>query len=355
MKIGGLQLDAYDAGIDVFRQERDSLEQCGLLDTELLSVEKVAELPDHRFGLVGMTKNGELVRRFPLHDDGNTKLSAFFFARNRAKLPSALAEKVALRIHAACQEHGVLSPIDGATVSPADIMAAVRSGPFDLEEAEGHFPAPKTAAAEDDYAVVIEKKGEKVGLYYVGNRDAIVEAAERFCDDGWRELTPELRVKVSESLVERLRGEQLPVPEKVAAYAAETLSPVLEHWLDARRALVPSTSHKALDEMWEKRASFGGRDLGRTLEVFDRMHGVHEHWDHGILDPFLSCYASPPPGSIKVGEQTVPEGDVRRLIFDTKKLASFMDLRTIATLQQNPISGFQALPRPTQEFLLEQM
>ena len=351
MDIGGLQLDVYDRSEkDLLTTDRAYLEKGGMLDVELCASDEIDKLANHQFGLVGMTRQGQIVRRFPIHDHDHTKLAAFYFLRNKEKMPPLVAEKVAMRIHAACDEHKVPSPFGDAEVD----HSILHEGPIDLDRADGHW-SQKTAAApgEDDYALVVERHdGEKVGFYYCGNHDALKDAAEAFAYDGWQELEPAIRVKVAESIAERLRGEGFHVPEKVAAYAATDISPDMHHWLIARESLVPSSSRKALVEMWEKRADFTGRALGRTLEQFDRMHGLNVYWDGSLADPYKSCYLPSPGETIKVAGTDFSEEQIRTLAFDTKKLARVFSTSAIAEFQRDPIAVFKSLPRPTQEVLV---
>jgi hypothetical protein len=351
MNIGGLQLDFYDrSDRDLIAQDRVALEKAGLLDMRLCGRDELDKLANTGFGLFGITKRGQIVRRFPIHDAEHAKLAAVYFLRNRHKLPPSVSEKIAMRIHAACATFDVPSPFDGLEVN----TAVLHEGPIDLDRASGHWN-PKQAAAttEDDYALVVTRAdGEKIGFYFCGTKEALQEAADTFETDGWRELDPAMRTEVARSLEERLRGEGFFVPEKVASYAATDLSPDLRDWLVARHSLVPSTSRKALTEMWEKRAEFKGNALGRTLEQFDRMHGLQIYWDGKLADPYRSCYAAAAGESVKVAGTDVSEAQIRQIASNTKKLAQFFDMSSIAEFQRDPVAVFKSLPRPTQEILV---
>lgn len=351
MNIGGLQLDVYDRSEkDLLTEDQAALEKGGMLDVELCSSDELDKLANSRFGLVGMTRRGQIVRRFPLHDPSHTKLAAFYFLRNKEKMPPPVAEKVAMRIHAACDEHQVVSPFGDAEVDPS----VLHEDPLDLDRAEGHWqPKQASTPSEDDYALVIERRdGEKVGFYYCGDHESLKEAAQTFDLDGWQELEPAVRVKVAEGLRDRLVGEGLFVPEKVASYASTDVNGDLRHWLIAREGLVPSSSRKALTEMWSKRAEFQGHKLGSVLEQFDRMHGLNVYWDGKLADPYKSCYLPSPGETIKVAGTDFSEEQIRELAFNTKKLARIFDTPAIAEFQRNPIEVFRSLPRPTQEVLV---
>jgi hypothetical protein len=359
MHIAGLVLDIYDqTDSGLLADDKDGLKTAGLLTAKLCSVEDLDRLPDSAFGLVGMTKNGSGVRKFALHDADATRLSAFYFAKNYKKLPPKVAEVVAIRLHDACRRHKVASPLGDVAISAEDLDHALACPTIDLGREDGIWPSKKaqSQSQEKDYVLVEQKPdGLKVGHYYVPDLDSLEEAAAAFEDGGWAELGPGMRVKIASGLRSRLQEAKLAVTEKVAAFSATSISPEIGHWLDSRKRLVPNTSWSALDEMYEKRATFSEHKLGRALEIFDQMHGLDEHWGRGVRDPYLSCYAEPGPQSIKVGELEVTEDQIRALARDTKKLASFFSLSDIAELQKDPIGAFNSLPKPTKELLAEAM
>ncbi len=354
MEVAGLILDAYDLTIEELAKDREAIEKVGAIDAERLGPQQIDELQDHHFGLIGITKRGRKLRRFPLHDAEHAKLAALYFSKNGHKLPVEIAEKVATRIHAACTHFGVPSPFGQVEIEK--LAESLLEGPVDLGAAPdvtlGMARLKTAEPSDDDYAVVVEKSdGEKIAYYYLGDRRALQEAARTFEDGGWREIAqPELRVKVAAAIAERLTGEGLEVPSRVADYASTDVRPDFEAWIDARRTLVPHEKRAALKELVQKKADFSGHGLGRALETFDRMAGLDQYWDAGLADPYQSCYAAM-PGVIKVGRVEIRPESLRKLAQNPEKLGEFFDTYGVLEFQRDPEGVFESLPAPTQELL----
>jgi hypothetical protein len=358
MEVAGLILDVYDLTPEDLARDRAALEKIGAMDAERLDPDALDKLPDHQFGLVGITKRGRKVRRFPLHDSEHAKLAALYFSRNGPKLPTEVAEKVAARIHAACLHHGVPSPLGSAQIEK--VAESLLEGAIDLGAAShttlGMARATTPDPVDDDYAVIVERgNGEKIAYYYIGDRKALKEAAETFEDNGWREIRqPELRAKIAQSIAERLSGEDLPVPPTVANYASTDVNPEFATWVDARLSLVPHEKRAALKQLVQKKAEFSGHGLGRALETFDRMTGLDQYWDVGLADPFKSCYAAPIQ-SIKVGKVELRPEDLKKLAGDPKRLGQFFDTYGVLEFQRDPEGVFSSLPLPTQELIASEV
>jgi hypothetical protein len=90
-----------------------------------------------------------------------------------------------------------------------------------------------------------------------------------------------------------------------------------------------------------------------SLEAFDQMHGLDQHWDSTIIDPYQSTF-----GGIKVDRPIYAAGraidreKIAALATDEETLKHHFNSDFVEAFRGDPVEVFQKLATPDQELML---
>lgn len=142
MHLNGVVLDIYDdPTASVLRQKlagRSLPEALG--NSNLLTQEKLAALPDRLFGLVA-TNGDAVVRKFAMHDPAHTTTSVLYFLETHHLLPEPAQKIAAQNLLIGCKEYGIQAP---ALLEKIAFLGTALSGGATLL---GHATTGMSAAA----------------------------------------------------------------------------------------------------------------------------------------------------------------------------------------------------------------
>lgn len=318
--LGGKVIDFYD---DVYMEQFrklgviEKIADCQVLDPKALS-----RLPDSKFAVVFMTKAGECVRKFPLHDYGHTVLACHYFEENCKKLPTEAKVASATMIKRACEA-------------------------FDVEP----MPSVEKFAAKglSGNVVDLRKLSENRSLGKLGHTyETLVEDFRSH-----RESYPrQERIKLAQSIGKVASKLGKDVPSELTKFAFR--DPVVDEerfhsQCALRKELLAdnSESKKLLDEFLEKSAEFSPREVVRLLETFDKEHGFDAHWDRG-LDPYEVLAEKQAGETVSLGGADFQKSDLGDYVAANKELLSKMfDTAQVEKLAADP-SALEELPSRAQ-------
>lgn len=310
--IGGKIIDFYD---DIYM---DQFRKMGVIekiaDCQVLGPKELSSLPDSMFGVVFVTKTGQHVRKFPIHDEGHTVLASSYFEQNHRKLPAEAKVASATMIKKACEIFCV-EPSESINKFAAD---AVGGNYVDLRQVVEAQPISKVAHTYD----------------------TLLEEYRDNATDYPRE--EKIRLARSMSKVAKRLGKSVPEDLRKFAHSKPSVDSDLFHQqCAARKELLGDdfNSKHVLDEFIEKQADFTPSETIRLLETFDKENGLDKYWDRH-LDPYEILVEKVASHDLVYLEgKDFAKSDVASYISANKSLLRKMfDRQQLSTLSKDPAS-----------------
>lgn len=253
--IGGLVLDIYDdVNFHVLR-ESGQIEKVGSL--EISDPAKLEDLEDRKFGVVFITKQGSMVRKYPVHDYQHTVLANLYFDQTNEKVSHEARVKAATQIKNASYLFGV-KPFESVSKYAADGFA------------EGN-----------NYVQLRGGRMEKTASPAVISH--LLEEYEAHREEYPREEKVAL-AKEMEKAASRFGFE---VPEDLRLYTVkepEINKEALLQQCALRKDLVASRpeANGLMDEFISKSAEFEPDEAVKLMETFDKEFGLDQYWGRGL-------------------------------------------------------------------------
>lgn len=252
---------------------------------------------------------------FPIDTPSNTWFSAAFFEKNAAEIPANVRPEIAKTISDALDFHGVEFGTMTKVAEADDSMIKLASQIIDFEQKHKTVnPRERVAKAKK---IMHDIEGMKE--HFPSGAD-IPESLSRYggshLHDNWREgVLSRLRIAGS--------------PEARASYNSILTSKETE-----------DTPAETIAEL---------------LEFLDKQHGMEQHYDHKIHDPFYSVQSCVPPKRIKiivlsVGDQHFTGHDIDSL--DRRALSEHFSEDAIDGIFNNR-HDMQGLPDVVKKVLAE--
>jgi hypothetical protein len=283
-----------------------------VLTTEIMDKEASASLDDQLFADVAR-------RQYPLHDAGNTWLSAAYFVKDRAAVPAKVASYVEQRIRIAAKIHGI-----AADVEPL-------------------FAETKTATAPEDndanYGAVIRDAAGNVirKLYPLLDGDSVKMAMERFARErGLYPLGP--RRQIAAQIVKQAEIRGIPVPNVIFREAGRgypVKSIMMDELLERAQLVKDAEAAQLLANVNELVYATDATELlpvldkiAEVVDAVDRFSGFHRLYGRKLLPPADFIYTMTEKEAAAMLEDSMPLG---RHIFSIRKLAE-LDPEVFAVL-----------------------
>lgn len=365
MPLPGQVIDFYDdADHSCFKKLAHELDSCR--SCEILSTEDHRALNDDDFALIVITKHANVIRKFPLHDDGHVKLAALYFDINHDSLSAVEKICAATHIREACDAHGV--------EAPGSIAKHAANGFFSNVVSEGEQPPwyhqvrkqaaeelTKTASAEinarlelpdDQYALVLEHEGDIVRKYAMPDEDHVKIASSYFKKYAM-DLSPSHRHMFAANVVRR--AEELEMSLGRAEHLQKWASPQgrwnenVDYHLEQRKSLLPRNEEAR--EVLDKLASLAGQTdpttFANALHEFDQQTGLDRYYDRGVKDPWDSSMGVEKTSSwhAEVDGEMVTASDLRK-VAESDKLRSHFGETFQSQFKKHAIDVFNSLPDP---------
>ena len=330
----------------------------------VLTPEEHAALDDDQFGLIVLTKNANVVRKFPLHDEGHIFLAAHYFDMNHEKLSSVEQVTAATHIREACDAYGVKAP--------QSIAKLAADGAFSNVVSEGSEPPwfrrlkkqaqeelHKTASAEIDarislpdghYALVLDNDGDVVRKYAMPDSDH-VKVASAYFKKYAMSLNPHHRNMFASSVMRR--AQELNVDLGDCSHLAKWASPNYHTHVDAhleqRKSLIPrdEEGQAVLDKLAAQRDTADPITFAEALAEFDKQAGLDRYYDRGVTDPWASVLGIEKNASwsTEVDGDTITADDLKR-VADSDKFRSHFGETFQGQFKKHAVHVFDSLPTP---------
>jgi hypothetical protein len=283
-----------------------------VLAAEILDKEASAGLDDELFADVAR-------RQYPLHDAGNTWLSAAYFAKGHDDIPPKVADHVEQRIRAAAKIHGITADVE-------PLFATVKAA----------------ASPEDDdanYGIVIRDQAGNVvrKLYPMLDGDSVKMAMERFARErGLYPLGP--RRQIASQITKRAEICGIPVPAVIFREAGRGF-PVkqimMTELLERAQLVKDAEAAQLLANVNEVVAAANAQELlavldkiAEVVDSVDRLSGFHRLYGRKLLPPADFIYAMTEKEAAAMVADSVP---LNRHTFSIRKLAE-LDPEVFAVL-----------------------
>lgn len=356
-KVASLVLDLYDDEKGaVARSFSDDLHSC-----KVASFDDIQALTNRDFALVMKTASGVL-RRYPIHDIDNLKISRAYFNHVKATLPSEVVKAAEGKF--ASQERLLALPEGSMTAE--DFSQFNKIAYVDMTTVQ---PTAKKAFAERAWGLTIDGKN-----YFPLHDAELVKTAIGRYPFTVASLQPVQKFAYARTIAKRAAALEVQVPDdsQIHLYTSNVVNPhSLRNAIDQRKeaARKADLSTEVLDQLAEaaglpeahgdiesqeslnfkaaKLASHRALPADQIITIlatFDKTAGIDgQDYLRGLLDPFAACFKS----AAFAGSMLIDGVDLSRL--DPAKLAEHFDEEFLKEFAQDPIGCYQALPSPIKQ------
>lgn len=220
--------------------------------------EKLSTVDDRKFGVIFVTKTGEFIRKYPLHDQTHTVLSNIYFEMCHDKLPPEAKVAAATQILEA-------SKLYGANPLPA-VMEFAAEEPL---EGQHYVYLSKVATPSELGPVDVFKSLQ----------DQYALNAHHYGREDKRELAQEM-APISEKFGFEIPKDLRPFCLKEASLNKEALFEQCSLRKELTRGRYEASG--LMDELLMKQADFAPGEVVKLLEAFDKQFGLESYWDKGM-------------------------------------------------------------------------
>lgn len=376
MSIASQVLDFYDDGHHELMSKFAMPSSLRHAQTNVLSPEDHASLPDADFGLIFLTKRASVLRKFPLNDPGNAWLSSQYFGETFNKLAFPARFIAAKFIKRACDAYSV------ATHPRVDAYAArveegeASSNVFDesttsswmlrklaerelmSKQADAATIDALTDAPNEHFALVMQRPDGVIIRKYAMPDSTHVKKAAAYFDKYAMQLPPDHRHNFAVSVQSRAEDFDIDLShhEALNKWASTDWNIHVNAHLEQRRSLLPQNpdAHKVLSKLAMAIGQVETTDMAQALQEFDQATGLTRYYDRGLTDPYASVMGKQAEGwSAEIGGRTMTEVDLKK-VAESSKLAGYLGETFARQFAKNPVEIFESLPAP-EKSLIEQI
>jgi len=333
-------------------------------------------LDDSDFGLIVLTKQASVLRRFPVNDPGNSWLSAQYFQNTHTKLAYPARFIAAKFIKNACTAYGVLSTpsVDAhsSQVRPEDGISSnlfqegTESSWMLNKMAQTELLAKHASAAEVDarlsmpdqhFALVLDGEGETVRKYAMPDSGHVKKAAEYF-DKYSMQMEPSHRNQFAKSV--RRRASELGVDVSnyvgINKWASSSWNHHVNYHLEQRKSLLPMNpdARSVLDKFASSMHESEPSVAAEALSTFDRTTGLDRYYDRGLQDPYTSIMDKTASSwSADIDGVILTQKDLDK-VASGPKLGRYLGQAFASQFKKHAAEIFESLPTP-QKVLIKQI
>lgn len=367
MSLAGQIVDFYDdanhSGLHELAQNNP--EMAKYASYPIMDSSELTSLPDDQFALVVLTKNANVVRKFPVTDECSSWLSAQYFDMNHDKL--SLHEKVAAasNIRDACVAYEVNIPCSvekyAADKSVGNFVSeGVHPTWWDeclRKEAERELT--KTASAEVNarmelpdsaYALILDHEGETARMYAMPDENHVKIASAYFKKYAY-DLSPQNRHMFASNVLNRAKelDVELQSTGHLEKWASDNYNSHINYHIEQRRSMIPRHEKKAevLDSLASLRNSANPHAFASALHEFDKLAGLEKYYDNAITEPWEASMGPEKIASwsTDVDGGILTEADLQK-VAQSGKLKSHFGEAFQNQFSKHAVSIFESLPTP---------
>jgi len=377
MSLAAQVLDYYDDVNRTYIQKLASAKALTSVPMHELSPVEHSCLNDSSFGLIVLTKNASVLRRFPVNDPGNAWLSAQYFQNTHSKLAFPARFIAAKHIKEACDAYGVpTSSAVGAYASRIDESDRIHSNLFQEgseaswmlnKMANTELLAKQASAAEMDalinlpdaqFALVLKSgDGSTVRKYAMPDGSHVKRAAEYF-DKYAMKMEPGHRHQFAASVQRRASELNVDVSgfNGIQKWASSSWNKHVDYHLEQRKSLLPNNpdAKSVLAKFAEEMVDSEPTQAAEALATFDRATGLDRYYDRGLQDPYASVMDKVATGwSAEVDGVTLTDADLTK-VANGDKLGRYLGSSFASQFKKHAVEIFESLPDP-QKVLIKQI
>jgi hypothetical protein len=362
MPLPGQVIDFYDDAdhscLKKIAHELDSWRSC-----KVLSSEEHQDLSDDDFALIVLTKRANVVRKFPIHDDGHVKLAALYFEETHGSMSTVERVCAATHIREACDAHEIEAPQSVAKYACDGFFSNVvteGSEPpwFRQVREQASEELTKTASAEinarlelpdDQYALVLEHEGDIVRKYAMPDKDH-VKIASAYFEKYAMDLAPTHRHMFATNVLRRAGELEVSLnDDHLQKWASTNWNDRVEWHLEQRKSLLPRNEEARgiLDKLASLRPETDPVTFAQALHEFDQNTGLDRYYDKGVKDPWDSTMGAEKVASwyAEIDGEMVTANDLKK-VAESDKLRSHFGETFQSQFKKHAIDVFNSLPDP---------
>lgn len=365
MTLAGQVIDFYDDA------DRSVLSKIGAKNPEIEKyasyvipdAQEHAGLFDDNFALIVLTKQANVVRKFPLSDEFQTWLSAHYFDENQEKLSAVEKVASATNIRDACLAYEIEPPPSVekfACDSSVSNFVTEGSCPSWFDEAtyrEAQNELTKTAGAEINarmelpdsaYALILDHEGEVARMYAMPDENHVKIASAYFKKYAY-ELSPQNRHMFAANVLNRANelNVSLSNTEHLEKWASENYNSHINYHIEQRRSLVRDDTSTTLNKLASMKDSADPETFARALHEFDKAAGLEKYYDTHITEPWEATMGIEKQASwmADVDGGTLTEVDLQK-VAQSGKLRSHFGEAFHNQFAKHAVQIFESLPTP---------
>jgi hypothetical protein len=350
-KFSGVTLDFYDDHGATLKAKFPVAEQLPQLIKEA-DVKPKERLPNDAFALI-MEDQGHIFRKFACNDPGTTAMSAIYFMEHGDKLPGEAQKVAASCIVEACGRFGLMPP---ETLTKVAEVAWEDRDP--VVSVTGQAPAAKTKLArpdaDGDYAVILEDGSRH---YPIDTWDR-VKLAEAYYQEEQIRMQPEIRRQFAVKLASKCYDLGYPLDADIFEAGSPEYANTghIKASLEMRKTACDPAGggREFLDELMDKVGSIQPEVFAETLRRFDVQTGLHQGWDHLVLDPWASTFGIDKVAKVvwEQGADRVTEDQLKNLAQNQQSgLQEIFNEGFTKEFVKDPVSIFNSMPDPQKKII----
>jgi len=329
---------------------------------DLLTEEQRDSLRNDQFSLVVLTKHGQLLRKFPASDPGQTWLSQQYFVKTAGEMPEMAQAICAVNLNHACNVWGV--PLHPAITKVANLYQGIHSNFYhEADDPDARLPEPDyveeaqlSKIARNPYAGDKSMWGLTNGgtLRYPLEKVAQVKVAAEYFEQNWKGFTPEERNEFATKIAANSIRCGLPhIADRpaITKYAGVTYGDRIGTNLAERiqRCVELDLPTEPYEELSKTGSAMPPVDMALALRAIDSQNRFERYYNKGTFDdPYAATFGNEQVKvamwSMDVAGRTVTEDDLKK-IPDNKIRSAFGD-SFVVSFKKNPVTIFKSMPTP---------
>ncbi len=255
---------------------------------ECVKEASIEDPQDHEYA-VSIDDNGIPLRKFAIHDAGNTYLSLAYLSKVAHLLPAEVVKEAGEGIWESVERFKMEIPEelkDFGKSTGTPVVTRERSFRPSLSFEDIQDPVDGRSPDSGD---VIKGKKLLEGKYPVDDYYQ-TKKAEEYWNDNWRDFKPKDRKEYCTKLASRMQELCVDIPEDIKKYASTGYSYDIDNHLQLRKDLADYEHKETVDLLIEKRAYVDPFVFAEALQTFDKIAGLEVHWDSILSDPYRSTF-----------------------------------------------------------------
>lgn len=314
-----------------------------------------SNLDGTEFALSVITKEANVLNKFPLTDHDSTWLSNQYFDMNHRKLPVEAQKTAAYHIKKACERFSVDPSVAVAGMAPTSVKSNLY--------VEGDTPSVKVASVKEidmsDFAQVEKIAGNYTSAQYIMSTPARVKLAEQYFNEYHKKMPLEVRTGYAQSIQKRAHdlGMQK-CAGTVGVYASDHYSAHLDAHLQKRASLLETkpVMRQFLKKMAGIKSSLSPKEFAQTLYAFDKRAGLDKYYDGYLTNAYETTLGleNPSPKYLyKTAKASITGDELKQLVHaKADKLSSYFGKQVVDEMKKYPQTVFDSLPMDHKEIVV---